>query len=211
MIVMPQEKSRELVPAGSHLAICFRVIDLGTQATPFGPKRQIMFGFELPDEHTSDGWQHTISRKFTYSSDKRSALRGEIESWLGRQLTAADFGRLDLGDMLGRSCTLGIRHDVREGRTFANVASIMKPPKGVAERLSPTNPAIAFSLADEPFRIAEFEALPGWLQSMIGRSPEYAAAIRGKAASPMTVGEFASLATTGERLRQHLADHEIPF
>ena len=162
-IFMPNETSRELIPAGSHTAVCYRVIDCGTQPTSYGPKRQILFGFELPDELMSGGQPFVISRRFTYSADRKSALRCEIESWLGRPLTAADFGKFDLSEMLGRTCMIGIKHDVREGRTYANVTSIMRPPKGVPERLSVINPATALSLDDRPFPAFEFESLPDWL------------------------------------------------
>src|SRR6516164_954247 len=141
-ITLPEEQFYELTPAGSHTAVCFRVADLGTQAGMYGPKPQSLISFELPDEQMADGRPFTISRRYTLSSNRKSALRADIEGWLGRVLTPSDFGRFDLSQLLGTTCLIGIKHETREdGRTFANVTSVMKRPKTVPERLSCNNEA----------------------------------------------------------------------
>jgi len=177
-LYMPSEKDFQIVPAGTHPATCFRVIDVGTQATSFGPKHQVFFFWELTDEPRDDGRPFTISRRYTYSADRKATLRIDIESWLGRGLTTADFGALDLATMLGRSCLIGIKHDNRpDGRSFANVTNVMKPPAGMPERMPPGNDAISLSLSDRPFAQYDYEALPGWLQQIIAQSPEYGLAV----------------------------------
>ena len=197
-IVMPEERQYELVPAGTHVATCRLVVDLGTQEGQYGEKRQILFGWELPEELTERGEPFGIYRRYTYTSDRRSALRTDIESWLGRGLTSNDFGKLDLAEMLGRSCLLGVKHENREGRNFANITSVMLPPRGTPERRSVIGDAISLSLDDRPFRKHEFEALPQWIRELIQKSPEYA-----KACGHRPVAAAAS--TTAERLRSHLA------
>ena len=54
-ITLPEEQAYELAPAGSHTAVCLRVVDLGTQAGMYGPKRQILISWELPDDQMADG------------------------------------------------------------------------------------------------------------------------------------------------------------
>jgi hypothetical protein len=176
-LVMPQERDYQIVPAGTHPATCFRVIDIGTQATSFGPKHQVFFSWELTDAPRDDGQLFTISRRYTYSADRKAALRIDVESWLGRGLTTADFGALDLATLLGCSCLLGVKHETRDSRTFANVTSVLKPPPSIPERMPPTNEAISLSLSDRPFAQYDYEALPGWLQEIIARSPEYQLAV----------------------------------
>ena len=117
-ITLPEEKSYELSPPGSHTAICFRVVDLGTQFGMYGPKRQILISWELPDEQMADGRPFTVSRRYTFSSNRKSALRADIEGWLGRVLTATDFGRFDLSQLLGSTCLVGIKHETRETVAF---------------------------------------------------------------------------------------------
>jgi hypothetical protein len=87
-INLPEEKPRELPPAGSHTGVCYLIAEMGTQKTTFSSKPLLMVGWELPDEHrVSDGRPHTISRRYTLSSDKKASLRQDIEGWLGRPLT----------------------------------------------------------------------------------------------------------------------------
>ena len=201
-ITLPEEQAYELAPAGSHTAICFRVVDLGTQPGIYGPKWQILCSWELFDEPMVDGRPFTISRRYTLSSNRKAALRADTEGVLGRALTAADFGRFDLATLLGMTATVGVKHETRDdGRTFANITSIMKRPKAVAERLPCSNEAIAFSLADRPFREHEFEQLPQWLRDVIARSPEYEMAIRPQAQVPVS---------TRKRLKAILADNPAP-
>jgi hypothetical protein len=185
-IYMPEESTYELPPAGTHTAICFRVVDLGTQTGMYGPKLQILVSWELPDELMADGRSFTISRRYSLSSSRKSALRADVEGWLGRVLTASDFGKFDLSTLLGTTCLIGVKHETRDdGRTFANVVSVLKRPKAVPERLPPSNEAVAFSLADRPFRHHEFEHLPQWVRDAIARSPEYAMAT--KATGPVSL------------------------
>jgi hypothetical protein len=200
-IIMPEERSYELPPPGSHTAICFRVIDLGTQQSTFGAKPQIMFSWELTDELMADGKPFGISRRYTFSANRKAALRQDVEGWLGRVLTGSDFGKLDLSELLGSACLIGVKHEMREdGRTFANVVSVMKRAKGVPERMSPTNEAVSFSLADRPFRQHDYDCLPSWLQEVIARSPEYREVIA--ASKQPTV----SVKTASRKLRSIMAD-----
>jgi hypothetical protein len=172
-IYMPEEKTFELCPAGTHVGTCFRVVDLGTQNGSYGQQRQILISWELQDERMADGRPFTVGRRYNFSADRKSTLRTDVEGWLGRVLTAADFGQLNLGDLLGCTCTLGIKHNRVGERTYANIVSVMQAPKGTPPRLSVINGAVSFSLDDRPFAYSDFDALPQWLQDVIRKSPEY--------------------------------------
>jgi hypothetical protein len=200
-IYMPEEKPRELPPPGSHLAVCYMICDLGTQpGGRFPARRQILIAWELPEELRADGQPFTISRRYGYSSNSNSNLRGDVESWLGRVLTSADLGKLDLTDQLGCSCILGVKHESHEdGRVFANVTSVMAPGKGAAKRLPPTNAAMALNLDDRPFDYATFEALPDWVRKLIEGSSEYKGIVNPAPAAPANVQK---------RLRARLAEKD---
>jgi hypothetical protein len=201
---LPEEKTYEMLPAGTHLAVCNRVVDLGTQETTFGSKRQILLAWETTDERMADGRPFAVSRRYVLSSDRRSNFRADLEGMLGRPLVSEDFGKFDPSELLGLAALLQIKHDVRENRTFVNVTNVMAPPKGTPARLS-ANGAICFSF--EPFDRNTFEALPVWVQNIIQRSPEYLAATRANNGT----------GTTAQRLRAALGQHkdlphdEIPF
>jgi hypothetical protein len=201
-ILLPDEQTYELAPAGSHIATCFRVVDMGTQPSMYGPKWQILLSWELSDEQTSKGEPFSISRRYTLSSNRKSALRGDIEGWLGRALTADDFGKFDLASLLGTTCLVGIKHEKRDdGRTFANIVSVMKRPKSIPEKRETAAGAMSFSLADRPFNRHVYEALPQWLREAIARSPEYTAAI---GPQPVTEGDV------NARLKLILASSPAP-
>jgi hypothetical protein len=177
-IYLPEEKQFEVCPAGSHIATCYRIIDLGTQQSGFGTKRQIQFSWELPEERMANDRPFSVSKKYNYSSNKKSSLRADIEDWLGRVLTPADFGTFDLGELLGASCLIGVKHSTsNDGRVFANVTSVMAPPKGTPARASLINKGIVFSLDDRPFAQSDFDNLPPWQQEIIKTSPEYRDAV----------------------------------
>jgi hypothetical protein len=176
-IYIPEEKTFELCPAGTHTGVCRIIADLGTQSGQYGQKRQLQIIWELPDERMADGRLFSIGRRYNYSSDRKSNLRADLEGWLGRVLTADDFGRFDLGRLLGATATLGVKHNLHsDGRTFANIVSVMRPGKGVPPRLPLVNGGVVFSLSDQPFAYSDFEALPQWLQDTIRKSLEYQAA-----------------------------------
>lgn len=178
-IVMPEEKPYELPPPGARAAVCYLVVDLGTQETSFGAKRMLYIGWELTEEHReSDGKPFTVGRRYNYSSNAKSSLRGDVEGWLGRPLSAADFGQLDLAEFLGKTCILGIKLDENTGgKVYANIGAVLKPGKGMPERMPPSFPGVALSLDDRPFDHFRFEQLPSWLKEVIQKSPEYTAAV----------------------------------
>src|SRR5215469_18163395 len=136
-IVLPDLKQRELVPAGTHLGICTTIADLGTQAGPYGSKRQLYIAWELPDELRSDGKPFVIGKFYTLSSDPKATLRQDIESWEGRPLTQADFGKFDISTRVGSTCMLGIAHKTNDngGAPRAVVASVLRAPKGTPARM----------------------------------------------------------------------------
>jgi hypothetical protein len=220
-IYMPEEKPPELPSAGSHVGICIRVVDLGTQPGMYGPRPQVQFSWELPEELMSDSRPFVVNRRCGLNSSRKGHLRDIVESWVGRVLTKSELGKFDLGELLGTTCQIGIKHETKEDRTYAVVTSVMKRSKGVAERLPPTNEAIGFSLADRPFRQFEYDKLPEWMRATIAKAPEYAAAI-----APQPQGKGQITAGTKQRLKAILAadnpapkpepvvedlDDEIPF
>lgn len=170
----------ELPPAGTHLAVCYRVIDLGTQQGEWKgqPKLQhkIMISWELPSEPMSDGKPFAISQFYTFSSYERARLRQDLEGWRGKAFTEADFGPggFDIKNILGKACLLNIVHADKNGSTYANIASVSAVPKGMP--LVPgTLVPVYFSLDRNAFDRKVLEGLSQNLQGKITSSPEYKA------------------------------------
>ena len=188
---MPPKTGSEFVPppAGTHMAICYRVIDLGTQQSEWQgkPKRQhkVLLSWELPDELMEDGRPFMVNQRYTLSSSEKSRFRQDLESWRGKKFEDSEFGPggFDIRKLLGVSCLLGIVHVHKDDNTYANISSIVKLPKNMLAA-KPVNPPVFFDLA--AFDRAVFEALSDGLKQVIIRSPEYHATISGQSGEPIS-------------------------
>lgn len=180
----PTESNFENPPAGTHMAICYRIIDLGTQETTYKgtPKKQhkILVSWELPDEKMTDGRSFTISNRYTWSMSEKAALRKDLESWRGKPFQDADFGEggFDVAKIIGVACLLTIVHTENGDKKYANVRGISSLMKGmVAPAL--TNEKVFIGLTDENWNAEAFHKLSDNLQNTIKSSPEYRAMVDG--------------------------------
>lgn len=164
---------RIVISAGTHVARCYGVIDLGTQYSErFGnSSRKVQIQWELPNELMDDGRPLAISKRYTLSVNEKANLRKDLESWLGRGITAEEEkDGFALGGMLGAPCLLSIIHAESNGKTYANIAAVMSVPKGtkVPEQF---NPMVSYDV--ENGKDAVFEKLPEWIRTMIEQSKEF--------------------------------------
>ena len=126
---------RILIPAGTHVARCYGIIDLGTQySEKFGNwARKVQFQWELPNELMDDGRPLAISKKYTLSLNEKASLKKDVESWLGRSITEKEEKEgFALGSLLGAPCLLSVIHAESNNKTYANIAGVMSVPKGTA-------------------------------------------------------------------------------
>ncbi len=173
-------------PAGSFLARCCRVVDLGTQKTEFqGETKQqhkVLVVFEIldPDVFREDGKPYTVAKRYSASMHEKAALRRDLESWRGAKFTDADLKHFDLASILGRTCLLSVTHTEKDGRVFANIAALVKAPKGMTGT-DPTEPLVHFDLASPDWTV--FDGLGERLRAQIMAAPEYLAAKKVKPAT----------------------------
>src|SRR5262245_51935946 len=99
-------------PAGTHAAICYRLVDLGTQMGEYKgqPKEQhkIVVSWELVDENMDDGKPFSIHQRYTFSLHEKAKLRADLESWRGRTFTEEELNAFDLENLLGKPCLVSI-------------------------------------------------------------------------------------------------------
>lgn len=133
------------VPEGTHVARCVRVIDLGMQpgsAQYPDPRPKVLLAWEIPDEPVKvDGEERPglIMARFSASLHKKSQLRSLLESWRGRAFTEEELKGWSLRSILDVPCMLTVVHSESQGRTYANVKTCSKLPKGFTApaRVSP--------------------------------------------------------------------------
>jgi hypothetical protein len=176
------------VPAGSHIARCYRIVDLGTQQTEYLGQikhlRKVMFGWELHGEDnegnplvTEKGDPMAIFKNYTLSLNEKANLRLDLQGWRGKQFTDEESQRFDISNVLGAWCMLSVIH--RPGKDgnkmFSNVASISPIPSQVKKFGLPEgiNSLQMFRLAEPDMEL--FETFSKGLKEKIESSPEWRA------------------------------------
>ena len=136
---------------GVFAARCADLVDLGIVKDVFqGQERMVhklrlLFETEYRDELGKAG---LIGKTFTASLHQKSKLAGFVGSWRGRPVVPGE--SIDLGKLVGASCTLVISHRQNAvGRTYAAIDAVSKPTKKVA-------PSGQYDPAETRRRIAEW-------------------------------------------------------
>lgn len=186
----PNDKEFELPPAGTHLAVCYRVIDLGTQETNWQGqlKRQhkVMVSWEIPDELMTDGRPFTISQRYTWSMSDKAALRKDLEGWRGVPFTEKDFGSqgFDIRNIIGKACLLTIVPETKNDKTYANIKAVGKLMKGQQPPGEIKNEKAYLWINSERWDSDVFHKLSDGLKSTIMASPEYKEMMNGHDDAP---------------------------
>lgn len=178
------EKPGQQVTAGTHIAICHRIADIGTQPDDqFGDRRKLVINWELPNERINVNGEDkpmTISKIYTASLNKKSNLRQHLKGWRGRDFTAEELKGFELRNILGKGCQVNVVHN-NEGR--ANVESVVALPKGMQVN-PPVNPLVEYSIDDAKNKV--YEALPEWIRKMCDHCLEWNGGVKEKEAEEAT-------------------------
>lgn len=169
------KKQFEDVPAGTHVARCVRIIDLGTQKHEYQGEikfnRQVLISWELPNTKMSagefEGKPFLISKFYTASLHDKSNLRKDLESWRGRKFDVDELKSFDLSKLSGVPCMLSVIHN-DQGR--AKVNGVMSLIQGMTVPPQ-VNPSVNFSF--DKYDAKVFECLTTGVKGMIMQSPEY--------------------------------------
>lgn len=161
------------VAAGSYMAVCIGVIDLGEQYSEkfknYSNKVQIVF--ELPGEMIEvDGKREPrqLSREFSIATKKNSNLRTFLSAWNGKTYSDDDFMELDMFDQIGRPALLNVV--LNETGEYSNIESAIQIPKGIPAPVSSTA-AIRWDM--DAWDDSLFETLPEWVRDKIKKSTQY--------------------------------------
>lgn len=191
----PNDAQFEMPPSGTHMAVCYRVIDLGTQDSSFNgqAKRQhkILLSWELPDEKMADGRPFTISQRYTWSMSEKAALRKDLEGWRGVPFRDADFGAggFDIKNILNKACLLTIVQEEKSGKTYANIKSIGRLMKGQEPPKNVTNETAYLWINNDRWDSSIFHKLSDNLKATIMASPEYKEMMNGHSDEPGPIAE----------------------
>ena len=160
-------------PEGTHGARLLQAIDLGTQIGTYGPKRNLIVTFELTSKLMDDGRSFTVSSWYGASLNRKSNLRRDLTSWLGREFSFEEI----LNDLWGlfrdTPCLVTVTHRNNDaGEIRGRVQSLTAIPEGMV--VAPlTGELLIFDL--RKFDEAVFSKIPEGIQAIIEKSPEYQA------------------------------------
>ena len=170
--------SREPIPEGVHIGVCYSIMDLGTQHSEVYGKdsRKVLIAFELADErieYEKDGKKvnlpRAISKQYTLSLHKKASLRQHLEAWRGQAFTDEELQGFDLKCLIGLACQVSVTHTSKEGNTYANIQTLMGLPKGMtAPKME--NESSFFSFEDEE---RPPENTPDWIVEKMQNSREW--------------------------------------
>ena len=105
---------------------------------------------------------------YTLSLSEKANLRRDLENWRGKAFTPEELKGFDISKLLGKPCQIGVTHDTKDGKTYANISGVMglsKDQKGRAATLVPENPLIEFTVDD--IDRAVYESLPKWIRERV--------------------------------------------
>ena len=175
------------VPPGTHLARCYRVIDLGTQTltSPTGAVRRpgIMVQFEL---HGEDGNSHplatdsgeplTVSKSYALSLSENAALRQDLTAWRGRAFTPAELRGFVLKNILGEWAMLTVaRAAGGTSQAHSEITGIAGAPEALSQAGLPPghHEPVQFTISQADLDV--FETFPKAVKKRIQGSPEWKA------------------------------------
>lgn len=171
----------EKAPAGSHIARCVGIVDLGTQPhvnKHTGEKwaqRDVRITFELPNELMQGIYKADLKGKpfgatvtVKQSLHPSAKLTKLLTGWKGAAMDDTAKQNFNPKSLLGKTCRLNLV----EAGDFVNIESISRLGKG---DVCPAqiNPTVFFSLDENEFDPKVLESLPESSRNKIKASPEY--------------------------------------
>lgn len=200
-------------PAGTHLGVCYRFVDLGTQEGEWQGKkthyRKVLVSWELPDERMDDGRPLTFHQRYTWSTSEKARIRQDLEAWRGKAFSDEDFfgpRPFSFKSILGKACLLSLVHNTSGGKTYANLRGIAKLPKN-STAPAPSNELVYFDL--DEYDVNVFDKLSEGLRATIMRSPEWQELHAGETSDP--VGDPRDDDPPPPAYRAVPLDDDIPF
>lgn len=173
-----QESTFEPIPAGVLHAVCYGVIDLGTQPSTnptFPARRKVAITWEIPAERITikgASLPRAITDTWTLSLASKGKLRPMLESWRGRAFTEIELEGFDVENLIGVNGLINVVHTRKGDKTFANVASVSPLVKSMVKLQLESKP-LFFALGQNPQESDIPLEMPAWLKAKIMQSKEF--------------------------------------
>lgn len=126
-------------PEDQYAATCIDIIDLGMVETTWQGKtkqaHKIVLRFfcgEFFKDNEGEQRPLWVDKRLTFSLHENSAMRPFLESWRGQKFTDSELHEgFNVAKLLHAPAFIQVAHNQTPERTYANIATIMKLPKGM--------------------------------------------------------------------------------
>jgi hypothetical protein len=174
LIAKQSDNEFTLAPAGTHLARCVQLIDMGTQYSEYYKKssHKILIGWELPTELDGDS-PFLVWKRYTCSLSKKSNLFRDLESWRCRPFAKEELEGFKLAGIVGAPCMLTIVHNETQTDQGPNIYANVGTVSGVIKGLSvpdQVHPTIIYDIDDHDEVV--FQTFSDNLRATINKAAE---------------------------------------
>ena len=178
-LYVEEKSSSSVAPLAedTYPAVCYALIDLGDQYSATFDKwnRKVVIGWEIIGETiTIDGEEvpRTFYNTYTASLNQKAQLRKDLVSWRGKEFTVEELKGFNLRNIIGVPCMVQIIHrkSADGSKTYANLGSVTKLPKGFPAPHGKLEPVIYDIEESDPSMV---EDLPAWMGEKIKASRNY--------------------------------------
>lgn len=190
-----------MLEEGSYAAVCYMLVDIGLQRNErYGnSSRKVIIGWEIADEYVEvDGEQkpRVFSARYTASLNEKAILRRDLAAWRGKEFTEAELSEFNLCNIIGAPCLIQIIHkEGSNGKMYANLASIMKLPKGMPAPKGTLEPLV-YDIDESP--VSDVDKLPEWIAKTVKASESYQQRLREDSGGVASVSDLSEVEDDGE-------------
>jgi hypothetical protein len=125
-------------PADQYAMTCIDIVDLGMIETEWQGQKRLkhrvffrFFGGEFFEGSDGKPRPHWVDAYFTLTLSEKGSLRPFLEAWRGQAFTEEELQGWNILRVLHAPALVQIVHNKSNERTYANIASIMRIPKGM--------------------------------------------------------------------------------
>ena len=132
-------------PEGDYPAVCVDVVDLGMVKYEWkGETKEqhkidiVFFGGEWKRLDDGTSVPLTARERFTLTLSEMGKLRPFLEGWRGKRFTGDELKGFDVEKLLHAPAYINIQHVEKNGKTYANIITCIRLPKGLEAPEIPT-------------------------------------------------------------------------
>lgn len=125
-----KQREFELMSEGLHNVTITKVEDVGAVETKYGVKDRVRIFFTASDQKDKEGNPVDAIMSANKTLGKKTTLSKLLNS-LGIEVGS----EFDLNTLIGIKCQVVIEHTESEGRTYANIATVLKVRKPTPEQI----------------------------------------------------------------------------